>query len=471
MKWFSWRKKKAEMTVQAKAAGIAQAVDDRGWSKIFDWTPGAWQTNSPYNKAESVLTHPTVFACQTLIANDISKLPLTIQKMAAGVWEADAVHPYAPLLRRPNWYQTRQQFIEYWALSKLSTGNAYALLEHNGRYITALHLLDPLKVCPLVAANGDVFYRIDQDQLTPFEEGQIVVPATRIIHDRFNCLYHPLVGTSPIYAAGTTALAGMAGIKNMQRFLGNASNPGGILTAPGSISDSTAERLKKYFNENFTGDNAGKIAVAGDGLAFNQLRMSNVDAQLIETLRWDDEKIASVYHVPGYMIGIGATPAYNNIEALSQGYYSQCLQTLIEAIEAVLDIGLSLTTDQRTQIGTEALFRMDSKTQLEALQIGIGSGLISPNEGRARINLPPVVGGKYPYMQQQNYSLEALAKRDEKDPLGTTPAPAPQPDPEPADPADDAQEDQDEMDQALAVFDQLVKNEQPCLTIRHVING
>jgi phage portal protein BeeE len=29
----------------------------------------------------------------------------------------------------------------------------------------------------------------------------VIVPAREIIHDRFNCLFHPLVGISPLYAA------------------------------------------------------------------------------------------------------------------------------------------------------------------------------------------------------------------------------------------------------------------------------
>ena len=38
-----------------------------------------------------------------------------------------------------------------------------------------------------------------------------------------------------------------------------------------------------------------------------------------------------------------------------------------------------------------------------------------PNEARAEIGLQPVAGGDTPYLQQQNYSLAALAKRDAKD--------------------------------------------------------
>jgi phage portal protein BeeE len=58
------------------------------------------------------------------------------------------------------------------------------------------------------------------------------------------------------------------------------------------------------------------------------------------------------------------------------------------------------------------------------------------NEGRAKISLGPVTGGGN-YLQQQNYSLEALAKRDaQEDPFKTNapvaPAAPPTPDAEPA---------------------------------------
>jgi hypothetical protein len=56
----------------------------------------------------------------------------------------------------------------------------------------------------------------------------------------------------------------------------------------------------------------------------------------------------------------------------------------------------------------------------------VKSGIRAPDEARARLNLPPVPGGKYPYLQQQNFSLEALAKRDaQEDPFGTKPKPEP----------------------------------------------
>jgi phage portal protein BeeE len=48
------------------------------------------------------------------------------------------------------------------------------------------------------------------------------------------------------------------------------------------------------------------------------------------------------------------------------------------------------------------------------------------NEKRRRLDLLPVEGGDDVYLQQQNYSLTALAKRDAKpDPFGKPPTAAP----------------------------------------------
>ena len=59
--------------------------------------------------------------------------------------------------------------------------------------------------------------------------------------------------------------------------------------------------------------------------------------------------------------------------------------------------------------------------------------MIAPNEGRRQLDLPPVPGGDTPYLQVQNYSLEALAKRDARE--GEAPSEAPQDAPEAPDAA------------------------------------
>jgi HK97 family phage portal protein len=265
-----------------------------------------------------------------------------------------------------------------------------------------------------------VYYQLDTDTLagiTPDERGLVTVPASEIIHDRMNCLFHPLVGTSPLFACALAARQGLAILNNSASFFENGAEPGGILVAPGAISDETAKRLKERWEANYGGVNRGRIAVLGDGLKYEPLTMTAVDAQLIEQLKMTSEIVCSVFHVPGYMVGVGTAPTYNNIESLSQNYYSQCLQSLIESFELCMDEGLALPPDFRTELDLDGLLRMDTATMVKTLVDGVGGGIVAPNEARKRLNMRPVKGGQTPYLQQQNYSLAALDERDRNAPF------------------------------------------------------
>jgi phage portal protein BeeE len=84
-------------------------VDNRGgwWSIIREPFVGAWQRNIEW-RVENLLTYSAVFACVTLIANDISKLRLRLVRQDAdGIWQETESAAFSPVLRRPNRYQNR----------------------------------------------------------------------------------------------------------------------------------------------------------------------------------------------------------------------------------------------------------------------------------------------------------------------------------------------------------------------------
>ncbi len=403
-----------------KASGNLSRPDNRGgwWPLIKESFAGAWQQNVEV-KLDNVLSNHAVFSCQTLIASDISKLRIKlVAQDSTGIWSETKNPAYSPVLRKPNQWQNRIQFFENWVISKLQRGNTYILKQRDRRGVVVhLYVLDPELVQPLVSESGDVFYELSADRLAGVEE-RLIVPAREIIHDRFNCFFHPLVGLSPIFAGGLSAMHGLAIQNDSTLFFQNGARPGGILSAPGSISDDTAARLKAYWDNNFAGKNAGKVAVIGDGLKYEAMKTDAVDAQLIEQLKWSAEVICSTYHVPPYKIGVGQMPTVGNIQSLNVEYYSQCLQVLLESIELCLDEGLGMAEGIGTEFDTDNLLRMDSVTQMEVLDKS--KGIMSPNEQRRKLDLPPKTGGDSPMLQQQNFSLEALAKRDaQADPFAT----------------------------------------------------
>jgi HK97 family phage portal protein len=414
------------------SSGPARALPGRVTGWINEPFAGAWQRGMEVESLAGLTAFSAVYACISRIANDVAKLKPLLMAQQGAIWSlAPDNSPHWLVLRRPNGFQNRIQFLAFWLTCKLLFGNAYALKARDGRGMVArLYLLDPRRVTPMVSPNGDVYYNLGNDDLAQIPAG-LIVPASEIIHDRMNCLWHPLVGVAPIYACGISATQGLKIQGNSAQFFRNMSRPSGILTAPGTIDDPTADRLKRDWENNFGGENIGKLAILGDGLTYEAMTIPAEQAQLIDQLKWTVEDVARAFSMPLYKIGAGQMPTNNNVEALNQQYYSDCLQVHIESIELCLDEGLAVPAGTGVELDLSGLIRMDQSAQMKMLTDAVGGTIMAPNEARARVNLPPKAGGDALYLQQQNFSLEALAKRDAlDDPFATSgaaPAPAPAP--------------------------------------------
>jgi HK97 family phage portal protein len=443
---------------RVKALSTVDVTGGGGWFSIIrESFAGAWQAGIAIDAPKQLLAFSAVYACVSLIANDIAKLCIELKEEGDNYVGVDVTpnSPYLPFLLRPNAYQTRFQFILQWVISKLLFGNTYVLVERDYRkIIVAGYVLDPTRVKTLITDSGEVFYRLSRDDLSNAKEDQIV-PASSIIHDRMVTLWHPMVGVSPIYACAASATMGNRIQTDSTRFFQNMSMPSGGLTAPGHIDDETANRLKKDFEERFGGSNIGRLFVAGDGLEYKAMKIPAVEAQLIEQLKWTVEDVARCFHMPLFKLG-GEIPRGVPVDSLNQTYYSDCLQANIESIEECLDYAMGLANlGYYTEFEVGELLRMDTSTRYTAWSDGVKGGWMSPNEARAKEDLPPVPGGETPYLQQQNFGLAALAKRDSQDDPFESSKPAPNTTP-PSSKPDAALPEQNASQQRAALVSEIV---------------
>lgn len=439
---------RAGMMTKAQVDAVSSLYGDGGkpvrsgsgfWGLVRESFPGAWQRGVAADPIGSLTSFGAVFACVSRIASDIAKLEMKLMGSDSdGIpLLAPNTSPYWQVLRRPNTYQNRIQFLVYWVVAKLLYGNAYNLKIRDQRGIViALYPLDPRRVTPMVTPDGDVYYSLGGDDLARVPAG-MVVPAREIIHDRGVTLWHPLVGVSPIVACAASATQGNRIQSNSAVFFENMSRPSGMLTAPSTIDDVTAKRLKNEWEANYGGLNLGRLAVLGDGLTYLPMTIPANDAQLIEQLKWTVEDVARCFAMPLYKINAGPVPTAGNVETLESQYYSGCLQINIESIELCLTEGLSLDYNNYwAELDLEGLLRMDSATQIDMLAKAVGGAIMAPNEARKRRGLTPKAGGDSIYLQEQNYSLEALAKRDAReDPFAKGAATSPAAPPAAAPPA------------------------------------
>jgi HK97 family phage portal protein len=417
---------------------------------------GAWQQNVEI-QGETLLTNPTVFACVTRISQDIGKLRLRlVVQDSPDIWTATTNPAYSPVLRKPNHYQTIVKFVEQWIASKLIWGNTYVLKRRDARgVVVALYVLNPQYVTVLVAADGAVFYQLrrpetDLSGLWPEDTGaDVTIPAREIIHDRINCLLHPLVGLSPLYAAAMPASLGSTILRSSTQFFATGSRPSGTLSSDQEISQEQAEKMQQRWQTGFGGvENSGKIAVLGFGLKYEALTQTAVDAQLQEQAGMTEVAICECFGMPLALLNTSKGAPYGNHEQLVQLYHDECLQTLMIGTETALDEGLGIELPVNgTQYGTEFdiddLYWMDTATRIKAATDAVKGGVLSPNEARLKyFGLGPVPGGESPLAQQQYFSYAALAERDADRPFAkTTPATSPTED-EPNE--DEAEEDEAE---------------------------
>lgn len=428
-----------------------------GWRPLIVREPftGAWQRNEEI-RADSVLANPTVFACVTRIAQDISKLPLRlVEQTSAGIWVETTNPAYSPVLRSPNHYQLAPKFVEQWITSKLIWGNVYVLKGRDQRgVVNRLYVLDPTYVTPLVAPDGSVYYQLRRNDLAGLGLIDVTVPAREIIHDRMVCLFHPLIGVGPLFACALAAQHGLTIQQTSTSFFQNGSNPGGILLIPGAIKDETATRLKDEWNTKFTGSNAGKVALLSGGVKYETTAVNAVDSELINQLNKTEADICADFGVPMFLLDSTKGAPYANNEPILQLYFAQCLQSLITNLETSLDAGLDLATGVGTEFDIDDLIWMDTATRTKAAADAIHAGAMTPNEARKKyFGLGPVVGGDTPYMQQQMFSLAALAERDADHPF-TKPAAPPA-----AAPAEEQAPDEPPGEEQVAALQALMRAE------------
>jgi len=426
--------------IQNRPPAATPASGDSGFGftgLIREPFSGAWQMNKECTPG-TALAFSGVYACVMTIADDISKLPMKVKEVDdrdIAVNKPD--HWAVRLFRRPNHYQTGLQFVQQYVIGKLLAGAAFVVFEKDDRNVpVAMHLLDPRTTVPLVTPDGDIYYRVgvsnsNGNQLAGISKSDVILSARDVLHDRMATVFHPLIGVSPLFAAGASAQAGNSILQNSKAFFANMSRASGTLTAPGKISKETAERLAAKWKQNFSAGNVGQVAVLGDGMKWEPMVMTAVDAQLIEQLRWSVEDIARVFRVPMFMLGDLSKVTYRNSEQLTRLYYQSTLQWHLESIESVFDKFFGFTARTFLEFDLDALFRTDSETRFKVHQTALAGGWESINEVRKDENLPPVEGGDEPRIQMQ---YVPLSKANEPPPA---PAPAPVIDPAEDDPPED----------------------------------
>lgn len=371
--------------------------------------PGSYQVLSPKRVTEdSALQQSAVWACIKLMAGTVGSLPLEIHARDESDASIARSHRLTHLIRnKPNAHMTSMEFRECMMLNYGLHGNAFAHIQKSstGRIIG---------LWPLSAAQTKVELLSDGSLVYMHQKGSTinVIAAENMLH--IKQMGNGIVGLSTIGHARNSIGLALAAEDFAARYFVNSGRPGGILVMDQILKKDQREELRKAFMEKLEGtDNAHKFIVLEGGMKYDQTQLDPASMQLIEVRRNQLEDIARFWGIPSILINDNkdTTSWGAGIEQVMLGWLSTTLGPLLVRWETSLQCALLTPSEQlrfEFKFDISALHRTDTKGLAESLRSLVNAGLITRNEGRAKLNLPPVKGGDELTTQINQAPIDAL---------------------------------------------------------------
>ena len=344
------------------------------------------------------------------------------------------------IMRHPNDYQSISDFLLNLTRRLYESGNAYAVAVRNSRYeIAELHLMRTGAAG--IAEDGSIYYSLSGNEVIErrldLTQG---VPSRDVLHVRLHTPRHPLKGESPILAAALDLAMSNAALQQQVQFYINQSRPSFLLTTDVVMKREQAQELRAWWNEQSQSENVGGTPILTSGLKAQPVQTTAVDAQLVESLKMNDQNIALALRIPLQILGIG-TSTFSSTELLMQSWIATGLGFTLNHIEESFGLlfGLRGVPDEYLELDTRALLRSAYRERIEGLARGVISGIYSPDEARAQEDLPAVPGGHgaEPRVQQQVVPLSYGSDMQPPKPAPDTPPQPPQDTSPPPDNAND----------------------------------
>lgn len=361
---------------------------------------GGGSSAGPVVNETAAMRVSAVYACVALIAGAISTLPMPVYERTPDGGRKIVDHPYFWLLNeQPDPEISAAVFWEYMVSARLFHGDAFAEIIRPSYYsnrVIGFKAHHPMRVTPFRDFEGTLFYRVQ-----PLFGAAYVRSPSDMIHVP-SLGFDGLTSPSPITFAAKQAIGtSIAAGEYNARFFSNGAKPDFALKTKSSMNEEQAKLLRATWSDRHQGAEKSHLpAILTGGLEIEQLTMSSIDAQILQTASWNLEEICRVLGVPPFMVGSTekSTSWGSGQENMGRGFVKYTLLRDLRKIEQEFNRKLWPVREKFfVKFDVSDIERADLKTENEALRVALGRagepGWMSQNEVRKVKMLPPIDGG------------------------------------------------------------------------------
>lgn len=362
---------------------------------------------------ESSLSLPPMFAAMRYISEGIAMLDRVVkQRRPEGVYRAPE-HPLQIFMNgRPHANYTWSDLIRAWVNNAI-LGNGYIVVHRDEWTMRpwALELIPQGNAWLEQDPRGALWLRIS-GELNGRQVSKIV-PYSDVLHLK-GFTMNGVNGKQMALVHQNTIGAGLAKTQYGASLFGNGCYPSIAVKYDEPLDREERKTVTKNLQDDIGGSRqAGTPLVLDDGMNVQYLQWSPIDVALVDFAKMNAEEVASITKVPFEMItpqkfGTRASAAQHN-----QNFLTHCLNPWLEGIQEEWSTKLFYTSEQGEyffEFDSSMYMATDKKTEAETLSILVEGKLLTPNEGRERLGLPPKPGGDDLYGDINTLPLENLVE-------------------------------------------------------------
>jgi HK97 family phage portal protein len=347
---------------------------------------------------ERALDVSTVFACLRVIANGVAQVPLQVMKeLPNGKGGTPALdHPlYKVLNRRPNQWMTAFELLETMIFHVALTGNAFFYKNLVRGKVKELIPIDPGSVT--ITRNNDysLTYRV-----SGLDGRTMELPQSLIWHVK-GPSWDTWRGLDAVRQAREAIGLTIATENTQAEMHSNGLQAAGTYSTDQKLDPDQYKKIQAWIAAQIGGANKHKPFVIDSGFKWTQQTMTGVDAQHLETRKFQTEQVCQSFGVFPQMIGhAGQAMTFASAEQVFLAHVVHTLGPWWRRIEESIDANL-LDGDEDegfcAKFNANGLLKGAAKDRSEFYSKALGSGgspaWMTPNEIRALEDMNPIAGG------------------------------------------------------------------------------
>ncbi|MBM3641984.1 MAG: phage portal protein [Alphaproteobacteria bacterium] len=339
-----------------------------------------------------------VFRCVSILSGLIASLKINLY-----TWEGDkrvsaTQHRLYPLLRmQPNEFMSAFVWRELIVVTLLLWGNHYSRIVYdNAGRVVGFVPIPPWLVTVERREDGKIRYVVRLKSGAEYYEQEDMLHIPGLGFDG-------LKGLPVITAVGRQAIGTSLAMEEFTaRLHANGVRPSGIGKAKEGMSPAAFARMKDTFDRLYSGvGNAGATIWVDAGTEWTAMQLSPKDAETLLARRFSTVQICNIFGVPAMLLNENAdmTAWGSGIEQIMLGFLMTTINPWLERIESEINRKLFMKSNFEAEFDRDGLIVLDSKAKSELFSRLVAAAMMTPNEGRRRLNLPDMENGDQLFIQ------------------------------------------------------------------------